>query len=327
MDDPFGLANDLQNYPVLSRAISANSTVIEATLDSTPNSSFQLDFFSNSTCDPSGYGEGETFIGSMDVTTDANGDVIFVASLATIVSPGQIITATATDEANNTSEFSQCITAEDQSTYTVTSFGDGGDTNIGDGLCDDGSGNCTLRAAIEEANAKTEAALIQFDIPGGGTHTIQPGTSLPEITQPLVIDGYTQPGTSPNTTNAGSNAGLKIELDGTNAGPIADGLVVKASNTTVKGLVVNRFAQFGVQFTFRPDLSQTSNNVVAGSFIGTNVSGTTALANGWGVTVGFSHLATVGGPDPADRNVISGNMGPGVLIGGAGASNATYTAT
>ena len=131
VDDPFGLANDLQNYPVLSRAISANSTVIEGTLDSTPNSSFQFDFFSNSTCDPSGYGEGETFIGSMDVTTDANGDVIFVASLATIVSPGQIITATATDEANNTSEFSQCITAEDQSTYTVTSFGDGGDTNTG----------------------------------------------------------------------------------------------------------------------------------------------------------------------------------------------------
>ena len=258
-------ANNLQNYPVLIRATSASSTVIEGTLDSVPDSQFQLDFFSNTACDPSGYGEGETYLGSTEVTTDANGDAIFVASLAAVVSAGQFITATATDEANNTSEFSQCITAVEQFTYTVTSVADGGDSDVGDGLCDNGSGDCTLRAAIEEANATTEASLIQFDIPGAGPHTIQPGIPLPEITEPLVIDGYTQPGASPNTSTTSSNAVLKIELDGTNAIPTADGLVVKASNTTVKGLVVNRFPQFGIQFTFEPDLSQTSNNAVRGA--------------------------------------------------------------
>ena len=62
--------------PFLSDA--SSSITIEGTLNSTPNTNFTLEFFANAELDPSGYGEGETFLGSTDVTTDANGDASFM---------------------------------------------------------------------------------------------------------------------------------------------------------------------------------------------------------------------------------------------------------
>ena len=94
-------------------------------------------------------------------------------------------------------------------TFTVDSTGDGGDSNTGDGICNDGTGNCTLRAAIEQANASAGADVIHFDIGGGGVQTITPGSSLTFVMDPVTIDGTTQPGF------AGSPI---IELDGSGAG-------------------------------------------------------------------------------------------------------------
>ncbi|MBE9128186.1 MULTISPECIES: S8 family serine peptidase [unclassified Coleofasciculus] len=105
-------ANNLQNFPVLTSATSSgNSTTIQGTLNSTPNDTFRLEFFSNSSLDPSGYGEGETFLGFQDVTTDSSGNANFTLNLPE-GSVGQFITATATDPDNNTSEFSQGIGVE-----------------------------------------------------------------------------------------------------------------------------------------------------------------------------------------------------------------------
>ncbi|MCH8964135.1 MAG: hypothetical protein IIB58_04175, partial [Planctomycetes bacterium] len=59
-------------------------------------------------------------------------------------------------------------------TFTVDSTGDGGDSDTADGVCDDGLGHCTLRAAIEQANAVAGLDTINFSIPGPGPHTIQP---------------------------------------------------------------------------------------------------------------------------------------------------------
>ena len=66
-------ANDLQNFPVLTSATSGTTT-IEGTFNSAPNTEFRLEFFSNSACDPSSHGEGETFIGYTTVVTDGSGD-------------------------------------------------------------------------------------------------------------------------------------------------------------------------------------------------------------------------------------------------------------
>ncbi len=102
--DPDTGANNLQNFPVLA---SASTTSIQGTLNSTANITFTIQFFSNTSCDPSGNGEGQTFIGSMMVTTNASCNASFTFPAA--LSPGQVITATATDPSNNTSEFSQCL--------------------------------------------------------------------------------------------------------------------------------------------------------------------------------------------------------------------------
>ena len=98
--------NNLQNYPVLTSVVSGSgSTTIQGTLNSTPNSTFRVEFFSNTTVDPSGYGEGEHYLGFANVTTDASGNASFNITLAAATG-GEFITATATDSAGNTSEFS-----------------------------------------------------------------------------------------------------------------------------------------------------------------------------------------------------------------------------
>ena len=99
--------NNLQNYPSIDFATSS-SILIAGTLNSLPNTQFRLEFFSNSSCDSSGYGEGETYLGFLDVTTDGSGNASFFLPLENTVPVGHYITATATDPNDNTSEFSEC---------------------------------------------------------------------------------------------------------------------------------------------------------------------------------------------------------------------------
>jgi titin len=106
--------NNLQNYPVITSApISAGLAAISGTLNSTPNTTFRIEFFAGSGCDASGFGEGRSFIGTTNATTNNNGDVTF-GPLSFAVPAGQTeITATATDAVGNTSEFSQCFGPHD----------------------------------------------------------------------------------------------------------------------------------------------------------------------------------------------------------------------
>ena len=106
--DPDDGGNRLQNFPVLTTVFSSGgSTTIVGTLNSTPNTTFSVEFFSNTACDPSGYGEGETFIGSAPVATGPTGDASFLVTFPTNVGC-RSVTATATDPTGNTSEFSVC---------------------------------------------------------------------------------------------------------------------------------------------------------------------------------------------------------------------------
>src|SRR5215831_13761606 len=107
---------------------------------------------------------------------------------------------------------------------------------------DNGTGS--LRQAISDANSMG-GGTIQFNIPGAGVHTISPLTVLPTITQTVTIDGYTQPGASPNTNppTMGLNAVLKIQFSGAMAPPGSNfsGITINADNCTVRGLVINSF--------------------------------------------------------------------------------------
>src|SRR5207245_3395813 len=105
--------NNLQNYPDLTSASTGvANTIIAGTLNSTANTTFRIEFFANDTADPSNHGEGQTFLGFTNVTTDAGGRASFNVNLAN--AGGPVIAATATDPAGNTSEFSQDFTAASQ---------------------------------------------------------------------------------------------------------------------------------------------------------------------------------------------------------------------
>src|SRR2546421_8482925 len=98
-------------------------------------------------------------------------------------------------------------------------------------------GTGSLRQAIIDANGHAGLDIITFNIPVGGIHTIAPLTPLPTITDPVVIDGTTQPGFTGMPV---------IELNGSGAGSSASGLEITAGNCTVRGLVINRFSSLGL---------------------------------------------------------------------------------
>jgi HYR domain/Right handed beta helix region len=103
--------NNLQNFPVITSATSGGgSTTIQGTLNSAASTAFTIQFFSSTSCDPSGFGEGQTFLGAApsSVTTDSSGNATFNVTLPAAVALGNFITATATDPSNSTSEFSAC---------------------------------------------------------------------------------------------------------------------------------------------------------------------------------------------------------------------------
>lgn len=167
------------------------------------------------------------------------------------------------------------------------------------------SGPGSLRQAIVDANAdKNSPTLVNFNIQGTGVQTIKLASPLPTITGPLTIDGYTQPGADPNSATVGTNAVLLIEINGQQVG--GTGITIAGTNNVVRGLVTNEFAT---------DVSlQGQGHSVRGCYLGTNASGSAAIARptfGSGVGSSFGVSMTIGGTAPADRNVIAGDVGFG----------------
>jgi hypothetical protein len=102
-------ANGAQNFPVLQSAVTdSNGTTVQGTLNSTPSTTFRIEFFANPAADPSGFGQGQTFLGFTTVTTDANGNASFTTTFSPAVAAGQVISATSTGPAG-TSEFAQDV--------------------------------------------------------------------------------------------------------------------------------------------------------------------------------------------------------------------------
>lgn len=133
---------DLQNYPVLtSVSRTKDSTVIEGALNSTPNTAFKIQFFSNDAHNPSGFGEGRTLIGITTVVTDSTCNASFTVMLPATGQSERFFTATATNPDNSTSEFSQAIPAlclnplSPSSTSFASTGGEGSITVTGSAGC------------------------------------------------------------------------------------------------------------------------------------------------------------------------------------------------
>jgi hypothetical protein len=107
LQDPDAGPNKFQNYPVLrSVSLSGSNATISGTLNSTPSSTFIIDFFASVIWDTTTFGEGQKYLGSTTVTTDVSGNASFSAGVGGVPSGFNYFAATATDSAGNTSEFS-----------------------------------------------------------------------------------------------------------------------------------------------------------------------------------------------------------------------------
>jgi hypothetical protein len=178
-------------------------------------------------------------------------------------------------------------------------------TNVND------AGAGSLRAAINNANGTNGLDAIFFNIPGAGPHVIAPLADLPDITDPVLVAGYTEPGAAPA---AGANpATLTVVIDGIN---LTHGLLVNTDNSSVAGLVVQNVAGTGGTCGGAGICVTGDHNVIRGNHLGVDVAGAVAQPNnGSGLKI-EGDLNIVGGGLPEHRNVISGNNDYGVDIVG-----------
>jgi CSLREA domain-containing protein len=201
-------------------------------------------------------------------------------------------------------------------------------------------GSVSLREAIQAINNGTAGAdtdignqnpgvfgvndTINFNISAAGTvQTINVGGTgngaLPVLIKPMTINGYSEMGANMNTLANADNAKILIELNGANAGPNADGLLVgpTGAGSAIEGLAINRFSLNGIEL-------QGGGATIAGNFVGTNPQGTAAEPNqNDGIHISNSSSSIIGGTTPGARNIVSGNQIDGIHVVGTTGSPAT----
>ena len=190
-------------------------------------------------------------------------------------------------------------------------------------------GKCTLREAITAASNNTATGgcaagqpgptvdAIHFAIPGATLHTITLGSTLPDITDVVTIDGYTQTGSSANTLQVGDDAKLMIEVSGAGLCSCVPMFFIAASGSHVRGLVIDHTSSSGI---FVQAISGTvSNVVVEGNFIGVDATGMNVAASTNQAPVKIIGTANrLGGTTAAERNIIGGGGNTIVLVNGTG---------
>ncbi len=197
-------------------------------------------------------------------------------------------------------------------TYTV----DRADDAAGANACTAAANDCSLRGAMNNANSNGVGAdIINFNVGGGNSQTINITASLPEIQTSLTIDGTTQP----------LFGGLPlIEINGFNAGGASDGFSISTAlftnaplTVTIKSLVINLFKQHGIFFNANSGVTAT----VVGCYIGTSAGGSVDLGNGGsGIRIAAYNdsVFAIGGTGANERNVISGNEANGINVSVSG---------
>jgi hypothetical protein len=204
----------------------------------------------------------------------------------------------------------------------------------GVGACTTAPNDCSLSGAILRANADSLEDLITFNIPtsdpgympaAAGVQDFWrivpsgPSPSLPEITAPLTIDGYTQPGAIANTNTpdqGGLNGILKIEIDAS-IGSFTGAPLQVSARLTIRGLVINNTPTNNPRDAIQL-VSTADGSILEGNYLGTDITGRMArgMKDGLSLNSGCcgDPLADirVGGLLPAQRNLIAGNLDHGI---------------
>jgi hypothetical protein len=150
----------------------------------------------------------------------------------------------------------------------------------------------SLQQAILDANGHAGRDEIHFNIPSppGGGIIEHEAYSLPAVTEAVTIDGFTQPGSSPNTDPAGDNAVRNIRL--------RRGLVFTAGGNTIRGL---NLASVRLEGGGGNTVSGNAFRVVIGD-------------NSLGLLAGGDGNNQIGGTSPQDRNTFSGYRGSAIVL-------------
>lgn len=222
-DGDFGV-NGQQNFPVITSATSSGNVV--GTLNSVSSATYRLEFFASVACDPSGYGEGKSFLGFQSVTTNGSGNASFNATLAALPVGRSVVTATATDSGGSTSEFSQCVTAALPVALTVAK---------------DGSGSGTVTSSPAGINCGATCSA-SFELGAAVTLTATPTSAASTFTGWLG-GGCTGSSTCTKTSSAASNVSATFAL--TSNGPfnldVEGNTPVSSATDANDGLLILRY--------------------------------------------------------------------------------------
>lgn len=236
--------NGLQNFPVLEAAVvNGSATTVTGSLNSSANAAFTVDFYASPAADPSGFGEGRTFLGTSNVTTNGAGEATFSVTLP-VVPAGNVVTATATG-ASGTSEFSAAATVVAQvvefSSRTYAFAENGGSASI-TVQRSSGVGTSTVQFATSGGTATPNVDYT----PVSGTLTFASGELTRSFVVPLLDDsvrdsgetiGLTLSSATGATLGAMATATLQVLDD---EPPVADLTVTKnasAASISPNGLL------------------------------------------------------------------------------------------
>lgn len=184
--------------------------------------------------------------------------------------------------------------------FTVTTFLDSADA---------GHGVLSLREAIHLANADEGQDTIRFNLAQPAPIVLT--SALPTITHSVILDGWSQNGSSPPSTPT-------IELSGENLTGGESGLVIAASDTRICGLVIRDFGGYGIVIDGGTGFS-VGNVTIQGNRIGTDQTGAERRPNQLGgILVRHSSDNLIGGSAPGLGNLVSGNDGVGITLVGSG---------
>jgi uncharacterized repeat protein (TIGR01451 family) len=280
-------ANNLQNFPVLTSALSRTTgTTISGTLNSAANSSYTIELFSNAACDASGNGEGETFVTRLAVTTDAAGNATFSTVVTPPLAAGRALTATATDLNGNTSEFSACVAVQNAvADLAVTKTATPNPVFVGN--------NLTYNLTVSNAGPNDATGVVLTDtiaIPGGqftivSATTPKPGgscstsgstitcslgsfapgasTTVTIVIAPTIPTGPTIPPNSVTATNTATVTGIEVDSNLLNNTVTVTSTVSASADLAVTQTVSVNPAQSGQVVTYSITVTNNGPSVAA----------------------------------------------------------------
>jgi len=244
-------ANNLQNFPVITSVLSVGSnTTIQGSLNSSPNTTFQIDFYSSAALDPLGFGEGALFFAATAVTTDGNGNATINVTFPMPLVTGRAVTATATDPNGNTSEFSagdvSMATGHVQfRTGSIRVIEDAGLVTVTVERRSGISGNL----AIDYTTSDGTATAGQDYMAASGTLTFSGGETSKSFQIPITDDAVTEPDetftvelrNAPNLEALGTPSTLVVTIQDRSTVPVisrSGGFVTEGGTGTTTNLLV-----------------------------------------------------------------------------------------